>query len=136
MATMVYPVGTVTNAQGHIEIGGCDVVELAAEFGTPAYLFSVEEMRNRARAYQDAFAAHTDNFEVLFASKALPVTAAYRLFAEEGLSVEGASGGELTLAPNASRFDVSLERTLTELNLFLSHKVRATNIVPAVNGRV
>ncbi|MGA7397900.1 MAG: diaminopimelate decarboxylase [Solirubrobacterales bacterium] len=95
---MVYPVGTVTNAKGHLEIGGCDVVELAAEFGTPAYLFSVEEMRNRARAYMAAFEAHTDNFEVLFASKALPVTAAYRLFADEGLSVDVASGGELTIA--------------------------------------
>jgi diaminopimelate decarboxylase len=98
MAAMVYPVGTVTNAQGHLEIGGCDVVELAAEFGTPAYIFSVEEMRNRARTYRDAFLAHTDNFEILFASKALPVTAAYRLFAEEGLSVDVASGGELTMA--------------------------------------
>jgi len=98
MAAMVYPVGTVTNAQGHLVIGGCDVVELAAEFGTPAYVFSVEEMRNRARAYRDAFAAHTENFEILFASKALPVTAAYRLFAEEGLSVDVASGGELTMA--------------------------------------
>ena len=98
MAAMVYPVGTVTNAQGHLEIGGCDVVELAAEFGTPAYVFAVEEMRNRARAYRDAFAAHTENFEVLFASKALPVTAAYKLFADEGLSVDVASGGELTMA--------------------------------------
>ncbi len=35
---------------------------------------------------------------MLFASKALPVTAAYRLFAEEGLSVDVASGGELTMA--------------------------------------
>ena len=98
MAAMVYPAGTVTNARGHLEIGGCDVVDLAEEFGTPAYIFSVEEMRRRANAYQSAFAAHTDNFEVLFASKALPVTAAYRLFAETGLSVDVASGGELTMA--------------------------------------
>ncbi len=98
MAAMVYPAGTVTNARGHLEIGGCDVVGLAAEFGTPAYVFSVEEMRRRAAAYQSAFAAHTDDFEVLFASKALPVTAAYRLFAEAGLSVNVASGGELTMA--------------------------------------
>jgi len=95
---MVYPAGTVTNAQGHLEIGGCDVVDLAAEFGTPAYIFSTEEMRSRARAYRDAFAAHTDDFEILFASKALPVTAAYKLFADEGLSVDVASGGELTMA--------------------------------------
>ncbi len=95
---MVYPAGTVTNARGHLEIGGCDVVDLAAEFGTPAYIFSVEEMRRRAAAYQSAFAAHTDDFEILFASKALPVTAVYRLFAEAGLSVDVASGGELTMA--------------------------------------
>lgn len=101
MAAMPYPTGTVTNDAGHLEIGGCDVIELAREFGTPAYLFAVAEMRDRARAYQKAFAAHTDHFEVLFASKALPVTAAYRLFAEEGLSVDVASGGELTMALKA-----------------------------------
>ncbi len=98
MAAMPYPAGTLTNAKGHLEVGGCDVVDLAAAFGTPAYLFSVEEMRSRARAYMAAFSARTDDFEVLFASKALPVTAAYRLFAQEGLSVDVASGGELTMA--------------------------------------
>ena len=98
MAAMPYPVGTVTNNEGHLEIAGCDVVDLAERFGTPSYLFSVPEMRSRARAYLDAFGARTDEFEVLYASKALPVTAAYRLFAEEGLSVDVASGGELTMA--------------------------------------
>ncbi len=101
MAAMPYPVGTITNKAGHLEIGGCDVIDLARDFGTPAYLFAVAEMRERARAYQKAFAAHTSHFEVLFASKALPVTAAYRLFAEEGLSVDVASGGELTMALSA-----------------------------------
>jgi diaminopimelate decarboxylase len=98
MAAMPYPVGTVTNGEGHLEIAGCDVVDLAERFGTPSYLFSVPEMRSRARAYLDAFGSRTDEFEVLYASKALPVTAAYRLFAEEGLSVDVASGGELTMA--------------------------------------
>ncbi len=107
MAAMPYPVGTKTNERGHLEIAGCDVVDLATEFGTPAYVFSVPEMRNRARAYNDAFASRTDEFEVLYASKALPVTAAYRLFAEEGLSVDVASGGELTMAL-AAGYDPSL----------------------------
>jgi diaminopimelate decarboxylase len=98
MAAMPYPVGTVTNSAGHLEIAGCDVVDLAERFGTPSYLFSVPEMRSRARAYLDAFGTRTEEFEVLYASKALPVTAAYRLFAEEGLSVDVASGGELTMA--------------------------------------
>jgi len=94
----VFPMGSRVNERGRLEIGGCDVVELAREFGTPAYLFAENDMRSRARAYTDAFARRTDDFEVLFASKSLPCTAAYRLFAEEGLSVDVASGGELHMA--------------------------------------
>ena len=95
---MPFPRDTEITAEGHLVVGGCDLLEVAREEGTPAYVFSVAEMRARAREFLDAFAARTDRFEVLFASKALPVTAAYRLFAEEGLSVDVASGGELTMA--------------------------------------
>jgi diaminopimelate decarboxylase len=94
----VYPLGSRVNQRGHLEIGGCDVVELAAEFGTPAYVYAEADMRARARAYREAFEQRTDHFEVIFASKAFPCTAAYRLFAEEGLSVDVASGGELHMA--------------------------------------
>jgi diaminopimelate decarboxylase len=97
----VYPNGSRVNEAGRLEIAGCDVVELAEEFGTPAYLYAEEDMRARARAYRQAFERHTAEFEVLFASKALPCTAAYRLFAEEGLSVDVASGGELHMALRA-----------------------------------
>jgi diaminopimelate decarboxylase len=58
-------------------------------------------MRARARAYREAFERHDADAEVLFASKAFPCTAAYRLFAEEGLSVDVASGGELHMALRA-----------------------------------
>ena len=58
-------------------------------------------MRARARATIAAFAERTDDFEVVYASKAFPCTAALRLFAEEGLSCDVASGGELHLALNA-----------------------------------
>jgi diaminopimelate decarboxylase len=97
----VYPAGSRVAESGHLEIGGCDVVELAAEFGTPAYVYAEEDMRARARAYREAFERRTDDFEVLFASKSFPCTAAYRLFAEEGLSVDVASGGELHMALRA-----------------------------------
>jgi len=97
----VYPLGARVNERGHLEVGGCDVVEVAAEFGTPAYVYAEDDMRIRARAYLDAFRSHSDDFEVLYASKALPVTAVYRLFAEEGLSVDVASGGELATALHA-----------------------------------
>lgn len=95
---MPFPRDTEITKQGHLVVGGCDLLEVARDEGTPAYVFSVAEMRARAREFLDAFAARTDRFEVLFASKALPVTAAYHLFAEEGLSVDVASGGELTMA--------------------------------------
>jgi diaminopimelate decarboxylase len=97
----VYPVGSRVNERGHLEIAGCDVVELAGEFGTPAYVYAEDDMRGRARAYRDAFERRGADFEVLFASKSLPCTAAYRLFAEEGLSVDVASGGELHMALRA-----------------------------------
>ncbi len=94
----VYPLGSRLNERGRLEVGGCDVVELAAEFGTPAYVYAEDDMRARARAFVEAFRARSERFEVIYASKAFPCTAAYRLFAEEGLSADVASGGELHLA--------------------------------------
>jgi len=94
----VYPLGSGVNERGHLEVAGCDVVDLAAEFGTPLYIYAEEDIRARARAYVDAFRARTDDFEVLYASKAAPITAIYGLCAEEGLSVDVASGGELYMA--------------------------------------
>jgi len=97
----VFPVGSRLNERGHLVIGGCDVVELAAEFGTPAYVYAEDDLRARDHAYLAAFRAQTDDFEVLYASKAFPATAVYELFREEGLSVDVASGGELHLALGA-----------------------------------
>ncbi len=97
----VYPLGSRVNERGHLEVGGCDVIELAAEFGTPLYIYAEDDIRGRARSYVDAFGARTDDFEVLYASKAAPITAIYRLCAGEGLSVDVASGGELHMALRA-----------------------------------
>jgi diaminopimelate decarboxylase len=97
----VYPAGSRVNERGRIEIGGCDVVELAAEFGTPAYVYAEDDLRARAKAVVAAFAERTDNFEVVYASKAFPCTAALRIFADEGLACDVASGGELYLALHA-----------------------------------
>ena len=94
----VYPLGSRLNAAGRLEIAGCDTVELAREFGTPAYVYAEDDMRERARATMQAFAHRTDRFEVLYASKAFPCTAAMRVFAEAGLACDVASGGELHMA--------------------------------------
>jgi len=94
----VYPLGSRVNERGRLEIGGCDAVELAREFGTPVYVVAEDDMRARARSFMDAVAARHADFDVLFASKAFPCTAVYRLLAEEGLACDVASGGELFLA--------------------------------------
>ena len=97
-ASPVYPAGSRVNERGHLEIGGCDAIELADRFGTPVYLYAENDIRRRAREYVRAFEQRTDSFEVIYASKALPCTAAYRVMREEGLSVDVASGGELHMA--------------------------------------
>ncbi len=97
----VYPLGSRVTSEGRLEIGGCDAVELAREFGTPAYAVAVDDLRARARAFRAALAAEHEPGRVVFASKAFPCTAVYRVFAEEGLAVDVASGGELSLALRA-----------------------------------
>lgn len=88
-------------SNGHLEVGGCDVVELAREFGTPAYIYAEDDIRSRARDYLDAFSSRTDDFEILYASKAAPVSAIFALLFEQGLSVDVASAGELHIALKA-----------------------------------
>ncbi len=95
----VYPLGSRLNEAGRLEVGGCDTVELAREFGTPAYVMAEDDLRARARTFREALATHHgDDGEVVFASKALPCTAAYRVFAQEDLACDAATGGELALA--------------------------------------
>jgi diaminopimelate decarboxylase len=97
----VYPRGSRVNEAGRLEVGGCDVVELAREFGTPAYVYATDDARARARAYQSAFGARTEDFEIVYASKAAPITALCALLEQEGLSIDVASGGELHTALRA-----------------------------------
>jgi diaminopimelate decarboxylase len=97
----VYPIGTRVNERGHLELGGCDAIELATEFGTPAYVVVEDDLRARARTFIEEVRTRHSDFDVLFASKAFPCTAVYRVLAEEGLGCDVASGGELALALRA-----------------------------------
>jgi diaminopimelate decarboxylase len=94
----VYPLGSRVNERGHLELGGCDAVKLARDFGTPVYVVVEDDLRARARAFADALSARHPDCDVLFASKAFPCTAVYRVLADEGLACDVASGGELALA--------------------------------------
>src|SRR4051794_19678504 len=97
----VWPMGSAVDGRGHLVLGGCDAIELARDFGTPAYVVVEDDIRARARAFVEAYAARTDDFEVHFASKAFPCTAVLRILRDEGLAVDVASGGELAIALKA-----------------------------------
>ncbi|GAA0692827.1 diaminopimelate decarboxylase [Kitasatospora atroaurantiaca] len=94
----LFPPGTAVAEGGGLLIGGCRVEDLAEQYGTPALLVDENALRARARRYADGLAARWPNSRVTFASKAFPCTAVYRLLAQEGLGIDVAGGGELTLA--------------------------------------
>ncbi|MFF2076889.1 diaminopimelate decarboxylase [Kitasatospora sp. NPDC058162] len=83
------------NAEGVATVGGIDVKQLAAEFGTPAYVLDEEDFRSRARAWRDAFGADAD---VYYAGKAFLSKAIVRWLHEEGLNLDVCSVGELAVA--------------------------------------
>jgi diaminopimelate decarboxylase len=127
----VFPHGSRLNEHGRLEVGGCDVLELAREFGTPAYVVAEDDLRARARAFTQAGqeSGHAD-FHVVFASKAFPCTAVLELFAQEGLWCDAASAGELHLALGAGFAPGRVvlhgnAKSEAELRMALRHRVGA-----------
>jgi diaminopimelate decarboxylase len=93
----VLPDTAGVNGDGHLVIGGCDVLELAREFGTPLIVIDRETFERRANAFADAFGAD----HVFFAGKALLCLAVCRLVDSLGLALDVCSEGELLTALRA-----------------------------------
>ena len=90
------------NGKGHLEIGGCDAVDLAKDFGTPLYVFDEKYIRDMMRVYRDTIAEeYNGNGLVLYASKAFSCMAIYRIASQENIGVDVVSGGELYTAIKA-----------------------------------
>ncbi|MGW7530858.1 diaminopimelate decarboxylase [Amycolatopsis sp. NPDC054798] len=90
----LWPQGTKLGEGGELLFAGAPVSHLAARFGTPAYLLDEEQVRETARAYRRAL----PEADVAFASKALCTRAVLRWVAEEGLSLDTCSAGEIAVA--------------------------------------
>lgn len=91
--------GSMTvNDAGHLEIGGCDTVELAKTYGTPLYVMDEGIVRANCREYIAAGKNYYPNFEILYASKVFTTLAMCRLADEEGMGLDVVSGGELYTA--------------------------------------
>lgn len=87
------------NAAGHLTIGGVDCVEIAKEYGTPAYVLDEAVVRESMRMYRNTMAtAFGKESMPFFASKALSCKYIYRLAAEEGIGIDVVSSGEIATA--------------------------------------
>ena len=122
--TFIYPHTSTHTSNGHLAIGGCDVVELADAYGTPLFIYDEQTLRDQCRAYVTAFAAETDLFEITYAGKAFCCRAMCELVAEEGLSLDIAGGGELSAALAAGFAPLRIyfhgnNKTLPEIELGL-----------------
>ena len=93
---------TAHKQDGVLTVGGVPLTEVSAQHGSPAYVLDEADFRARARAFRDAFA----DYDVFYAGKAFLCTTVARWVAEEGLSLDVCSGGELTVAERAG-FDMA-----------------------------
>ena len=89
------------NARGHLEIGGCDAVELAREFGTPLYVMDEQAVRDNCRRYRAAFDALYPKNDISFATKSYLNLAICKVMQQEGVGLDVASAGELYTAVKA-----------------------------------
>src|SRR5660398_189176 len=99
--TLIYPSNSAHSSEGHLEIDSCDVVELAERFGTPLMVYEEKTIRDQCRRFQEGFSRLTQDFEVIYAGKALCTLAICALVVEEGLSLDVSSGGEYYTALQA-----------------------------------
>ncbi|MBD8006302.1 diaminopimelate decarboxylase [Bacillus norwichensis] len=125
----MYLHGTASiNDEGHLEIGGCDTVELVKKYGTPLYVYDMELIKSRARSFKKMFEKYGVKSQVAYASKAFSSIAILQLVHEEGLSLDVVSGGELYTAA-AAKFPIDKvhfhgnNKSEEELVMALDHKV-------------
>src|SRR5947207_6410061 len=86
---------TVTrDSAGVLTVGGLPVDALAAEFGTTVYVLDEADFRARCREFAESFG----DAELFYAGKAFICKAIVRMLAEEGLSLDVCTGGELAVA--------------------------------------
>ncbi|QKG85951.1 diaminopimelate decarboxylase [Kroppenstedtia pulmonis] len=112
------------NAAGHLEIGGCDTVDLVKRFGSPLYVVDEARVREQMRRYKQAFRETGFSSQVAYASKAFSTMAMCRIVEEEGLFLDVVSEGELFTAleagfPPSRIYFHGNNKTLRELEMGL-----------------
>lgn len=119
----IKPVTTKVNEKGNLEIGGCDLVELAEKYGTPLYVLDEVTIRSICNDYKDAFSSYP-KINMMYASKALCTLATSAILSKEGFGFDVVSAGEIyTVYKSGAPMDKVLfngnNKTFDELNLAL-----------------
>jgi len=96
VAPGLFPITASIRGDGRLEVGGCDLLDLAEEFGTPLFVYDEAHLRSRCG---DAVEAWGDG--VAYATKAFLCVAMARLAHEEGMCLDVSTGGELHVALSA-----------------------------------
>lgn len=94
------PITTTINNQGNLDIGGCDLVELAEKYETPLYVIDEKTLRNICSDYKEAFGKYPKT-KMVYAAKALCTSAIMKILDEEGFGFDTVSLGEIYTAHNA-----------------------------------
>jgi diaminopimelate decarboxylase len=96
------PLTAKINDADRLEIGGCDVIELVKQYGSPLYILDETTLRTACQQYCDAFKRYYQGAsQVLYASKAWNCLAICAIIASEGVGIDVVSGGELFTAIEA-----------------------------------
>ncbi len=90
----IKPITTKINERGNLEIGGCDVVDLAEKYSTPLYVIDEKTLRSICQDYKNAFKDY-EKTSIMYASKALCTSAIAKILDSEGLGFDVVSGGEI-----------------------------------------
>ena len=158
----LHPITTKVNKENHLEIGGCDLINLANEYKTPLYIIDEATLRSICRDYIKAFEKY-ENVQFLYASKALCNMAVLNIVASENFGCDVVSAGELytalksgmapdkilfngnnktfdeleyAVASNIGRFSVDNLTELSMLNKIAQKENKVANILLRINPKI
>jgi len=97
----LFPNTTKIGEKGNLLIGGCDVAQLAIEYGTPLYIFCEDSLRRNCRAFKEEFGTAYQDVTVAYAGKAWLNKTVLNIIREEGLWLDTVSPGEMAIASDA-----------------------------------
>lgn len=123
------PLTAAVNDKDHLVVGGCDVVDLIAEYGSPLYILDEHTLRTACRQYKQSFEKHYPGESlIVYASKAWNCLAVCAIASQEGIGIDVVSGGELRTAIDAGAKSENLyfhgnNKSIEELKLGLDADV-------------